>query len=140
MYRSAVGCGGAVHPRCTHPHPARFAEAAPSPCCDLCVVCGALCRRRYLCCVLCSISIRCVCIVAGAGAADHTQIAHHPSPYIISRNLLLILRSFNSGLLTCLNALQEPCHIHSERTHRLHAFLILNDLLRRVAVNLIPVL
>ena len=66
--------GGAVHPRCTHPHPARFAEAAPSSFCDLCVVCGALCRRRYLCCVLCSISIRCVCIVAGAGAADHTQI------------------------------------------------------------------
>ena len=37
-------------------------------------------------------------------------------------------------------ALDEPCHVPSERAHGLHSFLVMNDLTGSVAISHVPVL
>ena len=54
--------------------------------------------------------------------------------------LRLVARRRDTGSLARLNAAQEPRHVFAEGAHGLQPLLVAQDLLRRVAVDLIPVL
>ena len=51
----------------------------------------------------------------------------------------LLYRICDAGCASCLDAFEEPCHVAAEFAHHLHSFLILKNLLRRVAMDHVPV-
>ena len=58
----------------------------------------------------------------------------------VSHHRFLLYRIRDTCCATCFDTLEEPSHVAAELTHNLHAFLVLEDLLRGVAVYHVPVL
>lgn len=77
----------------------------------------------------------------GADLAELQRFAAAGSalPYEICENRIFLFRK-TVGFTAEADALDQKCHISSERTHGLQTFTILTDFLRGVSVNHIPVL
>ena len=58
----------------------------------------------------------------------------------IRPDFLLIVRALHTGGIACFDTLQEPRHIPGEGPHRLQALDVLPHILRREAMDLVPVL
>ena len=54
--------------------------------------------------------------------------------------LRLPLWKSDSLLFSCLNTVQQPCHVAAQCAHNLQAFLVLHHLFRRISMYHVPVL
>lgn len=58
---------------------------------------------------------------------------------VIGLDFFFLLGQSDTCIFACLDTLQQPSHIPPDGAHVLHAFQILLDLIRRIAMHLIPV-
>lgn len=58
---------------------------------------------------------------------------------VIGLDFFFLLGQSDTCIFACLDTLQQPSHISPDGAHVLHAFQILLDLIRRIAMHLIPV-
>ena len=59
---------------------------------------------------------------------------------VVGLDFFFLLGQSDTCIFACLDTLQQPSHIPPDGAHVLHSFQILLDLIRRIAMHLIPVL